>query len=189
MPILQHVAVLALRPLLSGVCSAVGLTAAESSVVGVVQYLRERITDHGQKINDALRRASERAWRALEIALAGETLLSRLDRNEDKAFRQQVRRFLDSWPEDSRPRLDELLRAETLRELRAARKAGLFDDSALNPEALANRLGPLARHADPTAFIQAEWLILDEVADEARAARYDNLARFLTSRPVHGESL
>ncbi len=189
MPILDHVAVLALRPLVSRACTAVGISSAEGAFTGAIEYLRERFTDHGQKINDALRRANERAWRALEIALAGESLLSRLDRNEDKAFREQVRSFLDAWPADGRPALDESLRAETLRELRAARKAGVLDADSVNSASLAERLGPLARHADPIAFIQAEWQILDEIAGTARANRYDNLARFLTLRPANGESL
>ena len=189
MAIFQHLAVLAMRPLISTVCQAAGISAADSALENIASYLRERFTDHGQKINDALRRAAEQAWRAFEIALAGESLLTRLDRNEDKAFREQLRQFLDSTPADGLPALDRDFRAETLRELRAARKAGLLDGAGLDLADLARRAAPLARQTDPVAFIQTEWQLLDAAAAEIRAARYDNLVRMLMLRPANDQSL
>src|SRR5438309_145144 len=58
--------------------------------------LGDRFGDCSQRLAHALRHANERAWRALEVALAGESLLNKLDGVEDRAFRQQVRVFLDA---------------------------------------------------------------------------------------------
>ena len=54
----------------------------------------DRFSDHSKNLTNALESASDRAWRALEIALAGETFLSWLHKAEDKAFREQVRAAL-----------------------------------------------------------------------------------------------
>src|SRR5688572_23944552 len=60
----------------------------------LVRVLEDRVTDHGQRVVRAMQAASERAWRALEVGVAGESLWSRLDRAEDRAFRDKVRAFL-----------------------------------------------------------------------------------------------
>ncbi len=66
----------------------------------VVAFLQHHLTDHSQKLTAALRTATERAWTALEVALAGDTFWQRctaaLASAEDKSFRRQVRAFLDA---------------------------------------------------------------------------------------------
>src|SRR5947209_4752948 len=63
---------------------------------GLMQLLDERFGDGSQRLLTAIRKANERAWKALEIALAGESLWTRLGHAEDRSFRQQVRTFLDN---------------------------------------------------------------------------------------------
>lgn len=189
MAIFQHLAALALRPVFEAAGQGARVSAAANMPETAAAYLRERFSDTGQKIHDALRRAAARAWLALEIALSGETLLNRLDRNEDGALREQLRRFLDALPRDSLPSMDRGFRAETLRELRAARAGALLSDAAFDPADLAPAAAPLGRPEDPGARIQAEWKILNLLADEILAAHYHNLARMLASRPADGRSL
>jgi hypothetical protein len=101
----------------------------------VLKVLSERFTDHSQKLTRALSHANERAWRTLEVALAGDSWWDRvknmLGRSEDQAFRAQVRAFLDAAP------LAELqgktqFRQLCLEELQTARKAGLFAEGNLD---------------------------------------------------------
>src|SRR5438477_12327058 len=90
---------------------------------GLSQLLGERFGDGSARLVAAIRRANERAWKALEIALAGESLWTRLDRTEDRAFRQQVRTFLDNVLLPELTGRDEF-RRQCLRELQEARRRG-----------------------------------------------------------------
>ena len=47
--------------------------------VSAVNAVSDRLTDQGKLLTDALQRAGERAWKAVELALAGEGLLNKLD--------------------------------------------------------------------------------------------------------------
>ena len=78
---------------------AVGI---DSGGEAVVKFLADRFTDHSQKLTAALQTANDRAWKAIEVALAGDSLWERckvtLASAEDQAFREQVRAFLDVSP-------------------------------------------------------------------------------------------
>src|SRR5262245_39029232 len=99
MRISEKLCALALRGLIGGACKAVGVGAGEGAVAGVAAFLARHFVDHSVRLQEALRVANERAWRALEVALAGESLWDRcklvLASGEEKAFREQVRPFLD----------------------------------------------------------------------------------------------
>src|SRR5262245_40499654 len=118
-----HLSVLALRTVLGGTCRVIGGEAGEGLAVGVTRFLASRINDPSQAAVTALKRSTERSWRAIEVALAGESLLGRLDRAEDRAFRDQLRGFLATVANDL-PAYDESFRRRCLADLRAARKAG-----------------------------------------------------------------
>src|SRR5262249_49947122 len=96
--ILQTLSALALRELIDGGLKAVGLPDVDANPTSLVALPTGRFIDHGQTLVKALAESSDRAWRALEVALAGEGLWSWLDRAEDRAFRRQVREFLDAAP-------------------------------------------------------------------------------------------
>src|SRR5262249_47274360 len=130
----QDLCALALRGLTGGACKALGCEAGAAAVEGVVGFLMRHFADHSQRMLEALRNANERAWRALEVALAGDGLWDRcklvLASGDEKAFREQVRPFLDGCS------LAELhgrdaFRQACLNELRAARKAGLLAEGKL----------------------------------------------------------
>jgi hypothetical protein len=118
---------LALRQLVEGACAALGVKDGGEAVVG---FLTERFTDHSQRLTAALQTANGRAWKAMEVALAGESLWDRckvaLSRGEDRAFREQVRAFLDSSPLTPASVTHADVFKKALQELRAARSRGLL---------------------------------------------------------------
>src|SRR4051812_19908643 len=70
MPLFQNLAALAVRGVVGGACRAFNLP--ENSAADVIaQRLLRHLTDHSQRLVEALERAHEQAWKALEVALAG----------------------------------------------------------------------------------------------------------------------
>jgi serine/threonine protein kinase len=189
MPILLNLSTLAVRQVLEGACKAAGLIAGEHAFDGVVKFLADRFTDQSQRLPHALHKANENAWKALEIALAGESLWNWLDKAEHKAFRQQVRVFLDATPLAGLPSHGPEFRAGCLRELRAARKAGLLTGGTLHPSELAHQAGAFARFSDPQSLLDAEWCSVDGMAGELRAVGYPTLAHLVALRPERAGSI
>ncbi len=187
MGVLVNLSVLALRQLIDGACSTVGLSGTGEAVVGL---LTRHFTDHSKKLTEALETANERAWKALEIALAGESFWDRcqvvLASNEDKAFGRQVRAFLDANPLSAD---GAEFRDRCLRELRTARKEQLLTGGSLDARTLAQRAGAFARFSDPQAVLAAEWQAIDQMAYELRQAGHSNLGQLLSSRPPRGMPL
>jgi serine/threonine protein kinase len=159
---------------------------------GVAGLLCQRFADHSLRLTRALELANERAWRALEVALAGDSWWERcrglLARGEEKGFREQVRAFLRANPVADGER-GEPFRGECLRELRAARKAGRLTGGGLHPDRLAEQAGALARFGDPARLLEAEWQALDGMALELRASGYRALAELVALRPRSGTPL
>jgi uracil-DNA glycosylase family 4 len=183
---------LALQQLVGGACKAAGLDPGADAIQGVVGFLTRHFLDHSQRLTEALQLTNERAWKALEVALAGDSLWDRcklvLARGEEKAFRAQVQPFLDACP------LAELhgrsaFRQSCLDELRAARKAGVLTAGELSPPALARQAGAFARFGDPQGVLAAEQSALGEMADDLRQAGYEDLAAFVALRPQGGPPL
>jgi tetratricopeptide (TPR) repeat protein len=182
-----NLSVLAMRPLIDGACAAVGVIRSGEAVVG---FLTERFTDHSQKLMQALQTANEHAWKALEVALAGESFWEKCQvlvaRGEHKAFGRQMRAFLDASPVPGLSSRGPEFRQKCLRELRAARKARLLTRANLDARQLAKQAGHFARFADPTQLLDAEWGIVEQAADELRGAGHANLAQLLALRPPEG---
>jgi serine/threonine protein kinase len=183
---------LAVRTVLDAACEAVGFRAGAGTVEGVVTFLRRHFLDQSQKLTVALTRANARAWRALEIALAGDTWWERckaaLVPADERAFRQQVQTFLDARPlPDVAGKLQ--FRRQCLRELQAARKDGLLTGGPLRPDDLARKAGEFARHADPEALLAAEAQALGTVADLLRLQGHGNLAWLVAQKPEQGPPL
>jgi uracil-DNA glycosylase family 4 len=192
MRISANLCALALKQLVGGACRAVGVEAGEGAVQGVVGFLMRHFTDHSKALLAALESSNERAWKALEVALAGDSLLDRcklaLASGEDRAFREAVRPFLDSCSLAEMQGRD-AYRQACLAELRAARKAGLLAGGALEPAGLARQAGAFARYARPEAVLDAEMAALAEMGDDLRAAGHANLAAFVALRPRQGQPL
>jgi serine/threonine protein kinase len=183
MGILLNLSGIALRQVVGGALQTVGLGSGGDAVVG---FLTERFTDHSQRLTKALQTANERAWKAFEVALGGESLWDRcrkaLASGEDKAFSEQVRAFLDISPLTRASGEHAQLFKQALQELRAARDRGALKAGSLTPSELAREAGGLARFNDPQALLDAEWRLVDQAAGELRE-RCPKLWQLLVARP------
>lgn len=185
MAIVQHLSALALGPLLRGLCEAAGIKLVGELTESAVSFLYERFSDHSQKLAKALDRANQRAWRALEVSLAGESLWNLLDRSEERAFRRQLKGYLDALPLAGLPADGLEFRHQCLLELRTARRAGILVLGNLDAPRLAEEVGAFARFADPQDLLDAEWQAVQRMAADLQQAGYPSLARLLTSRAGH----
>jgi hypothetical protein len=180
---------LALRKVGDGACAALGIKDSGEAVVG---FLTERFTDHSQRLARALQQANENAWKALEIALAGDSLWGHckaaVARAEDRAFAQQVRAYLDATP---LPVLagKTAFRQKCLQELRAARKGQTLAAGTLDPRQLAQGTADFARFTDPTRLLDAEWRVVVWVVNGLNRAGYKGLAWLLGQRPDDGTAV
>src|SRR5262249_41911382 len=91
----------------------------------VTKALGDHFSDQGRLLLDALHKSNERAWKAFEVALAGESFWNKLDAAEDKALRQQIRSLLDVMPLPLLTGRGEFRRL-CLKELQEACKKGLL---------------------------------------------------------------
>lgn len=185
MNLLSRVSLFALGPLVSTACKAIGIEAAGHGVTAMARFLADRLSDHSLRVVAALSEASKEAWRTLELTLAGESLLTIADRGDDKAFREEIRQFIDAALGDGRiraPASSTEFTAACLAELRAARDSG-FLDGDVESAIIEMRLGDLARFSDPAALVAAQWTLTDELALELRDSGYPALADLLKLRP------
>jgi serine/threonine protein kinase len=193
MSTIQKMSILALRQVVRGAGKLVGAEMLAEGTAAVAVVLANRFVDHSRRLERALREASDRAWRALELALAGpswwQSCQLALSSAEPRGFRQQVQAFLDAAPLGDLPGHGADFRAEALRQLRAARKAGLLTGGNLDPRQLAEQTAPFARFDNPTAVLDAEWRTLDGVAADLRQAGYRALADLVALRAGDGPSL
>lgn len=182
MAILQHISMLALRHVVDGARDYLGLGVGERTVENVVGFLNQHFTDHSQSLSRAMVKANDSAWKALEIALAGESLWNWLDSADNKAFRQQVRAFLDAAPLAGLAGHGPEYRQACLKELRHARKQGLLS-GALEPRQLAEQVGQFARFSDTERVLAAEWQAITALAEECSQCGCGTLAHLLALRP------
>src|SRR5207253_364406 len=126
MAVLQQLSTLALKHVVDGACKAFGFVAGASLGEAVAGFLGQRFADHSQRLTDALSKANDNAWKALEIALAGESWWDKvkvtLSRGDEQGFRKQVQAFLDATPLAGLLSHGSEFRALAVRELREARK-------------------------------------------------------------------
>ncbi|HEY8504860.1 MAG TPA: hypothetical protein VIL46_09780, partial [Gemmataceae bacterium] len=192
MSVMRWMSVLALRHLADDASRSVGAYGAAHAFNKVAGYLRQHFIDQSERLPQALEKAGDRAWRALEVALAGDSLWDRckllLASGEQKGFREQVQRLLEQTDYPSFA-AQLTFRPDCLRELQAARKAGLLTGQAYDPDALAEEVGSFARHTDPVALMGAEWQTVERMAGELRAAGYATLATLVALRPRDGAPL
>jgi serine/threonine protein kinase len=168
-------------------CFAVRQVVGDGAEAAVL-LLGDRLSDRGQALHRALLRSNENAWRALEVALAGEGLFAWFGRADDRALREQMRRFIDSVPLPDEMTKRPRLRSHILAEIRDARKNKVLTAS-LQPEAMAKEVGAFARYSDPQALIEAEKAQLKDMARAMQKAGYEKLA-WLLSQPAHaGDSV
>ncbi len=188
MSLLVKVSSLAMRPVLGGakklVLQGVGHWSSEETANAIEDFFVSRFTDPSQQLRKALNRSADRSWRAVEIALSGESFWSKLtDLGEDKAFRADIRTFLDSNPLQLKDGEGTAFREAALKQLRAARDAGLIPGDDSSPQSAARQTANFLRYAAPNDLCEAEWRVIGEVASGLRTSGYTALADLLELRP------
>jgi hypothetical protein len=182
-----------LRPLFGGLQKSLPSKEAGAGVHSVLVLLVRHFTDHSQRLPRALHRSIERAWEALDLALADATLWQTfrllLGPAEVRGFRRQVRELLDTVPLDGLADDGAGFRRRCRAELAAARTAGRLTGGRLHPEQLAHQVGALVRHADPTRLLDAEWEAVAALARDLEETGSPALGRFLAWRPLQGISV
>ncbi len=190
MSIMLHLSSLALRGAAAAAGEVVGIAGAGMVADKVAGFLLERFVDQSQRLNRALARSTDRAWRAVELALAGNSWWDRcklvVSSADERGFREQIQSFLAANPLDGVDGLGPNFRAQCLAQLQSARKAGLLKPAPPPPDRLARHVGSLARFGDPTSRLKAEHKVVVMIADELRKRGYDALATFLELRPASG---
>lgn len=154
--------------------------------------LQNHLSDQSRKLPLALQRACRNAWKALELALAGDSLGERLRSllasGDRRAFAEQVRLFLKSCPPPEGEANESTFRQSCLRELGLADRRGLLD-GPLDADALARRVGEFSRFSSPTDLLHARRQATDEIAAGLREAGLMNLARLVGFQPAERPSL
>ncbi len=156
--------------------------------------LGSRFTDRSAKLLNTLKLSHAKAWKAIEIALAGTSWWERcklaVSSGEQYAFRGQVQAFLDTATFDQIPAASPEFRRRCMVELKAARKAGLLPgDTIPRPEELDAKAHALSRFEDTRALLQAELQAVALAADELRNQGYSNLSQLVSLAPPTGQPL
>jgi predicted Zn finger-like uncharacterized protein len=161
-------------------------------VENVAAAVEQHFIDHSSTLPRALSTANDKAWRALGVALAGDGLFAKVKvwvtaSGDEKAFREQVKRFLDGKgvgfegaPTD--------FRELCLAELNKALKDRLLLAESLSPKEIASRTAGFQRCADPMALVKGAEEVVAQVAT-ALEPRYSNLAHLLRQPTPGGTPL
>jgi len=177
-------ATLVLRLVVEGAARSHGIPKADElakdvvkHTVGAIDVFWKRFNDNSQKMTVALQTANDKAWTALEGALAGDSwwgkITERLSSAEDAATRQQIRKFLDVVGN-----FDDINRKQCLRELKAARSAKKLSAKNVTQQGISRHAAELARFANPSAAVDAEWRLIEAMADDLQPSA-PNLCRLL----------
>jgi hypothetical protein len=176
MEIVRSLSLLALRPLLDTLAQVPG---AEPG-----QPMATLFREEGERLRPVLHQAGARAWKTLEVVLAGEgfwegcTLF--LSAEEHARLRQQVQRLRADTPLATEGPEAERLRQAYLDELHAASRAGLLTAApaaAPGPADLAAEAAVLAPSGS------ADRQVLHRLTGELRAAGLPALAGFVEAGP------
>src|SRR5262245_51946542 len=115
--------------------------------------LGDRFADNSRRLEQALGRSAERAWRALEVALAGPSLWQSacdlLGSRDDARLRKQVQTFLDRMPGCPGP-----FRLECLKELRGARRVRLVPGNHPGAFEVDGDFAAFARSLEPSCVLE-----------------------------------
>jgi uncharacterized protein YbjQ (UPF0145 family) len=165
---------------------------AANAFDSVNQALNQHFTDHSKKLQAALRRANDRAWQALSIALAGDTFLDKIKLffsadGDAKGIREQVRLFLQDKSIGYEGETDEF-RKDCLAELNRAKEAGLLSAENIMQKEVALQAGNFQRYTDPIKMVTEAERVMEQIAVDL-GSKYLKLAKLLKKRPSDGPPL
>lgn len=176
MMIAEHLCALALKPLFDAACSATGLD--RSTLGRVIDIVTAQLSDPSQRLPNALARSCERAWCALETAIAGPTWAGWLGSfltggREQEALGRQIKAFIDQNPiaEPGGPTWN---RNDCLREIQEVRRKKLIRATPSN----------LAQFAAPAFLVRSDDVAIQGLIGELQQAGYRSLVLLLQVRPA-----
>jgi hypothetical protein len=183
--VIANLSALALRQVVDGVSAG-----GAEVLAGLVNHW---FRDPSRRLHRALEKATDHSWRVLELALAGDSLWERckgvLAGAEDRALRQQVQDFLAANPLQGIPG-QEQARAQCLRELQAARKAGLLSRDRLEARELVERAAGFARYgAHSQEIVDAELRAVGQIGEDLRRHGHGLAAQLVSVRVAGGQPL
>lgn len=169
---------LALGPLLARAVPKSG-SGIVDDWTAISRWLSKRLSDPSGKLTQILTRTVDRAWRSLEIALAGEALHRRtIDAGADRALIEQVRQFIAVAPI---PNLSPESRRRLRVEIHEARQAEIIPGPVPSVDALAALIvrflgGPVEETPE------TDGRELAAIAPDIHAAGFDTLAKYIERR-------
>jgi hypothetical protein len=159
----------------------------------ILSFLDDRFGDSGQRLTRAVHTANVRAWKSLEIALAGNSWWNScknlLASRAEQGFRQQIQSFLDTIPLPQLPGGEGDFRERCLKELKAAGKAGLVPGERVPTDALARQTRALASCANPENILHAELQAVEGMAQSLRQGGFPHLSQYVSLQPPEGKPL
>ena len=185
MNILANLSVLALRQ----AAEMAGVKEGADAAGSVVRLLAERFTDHSRKLDAALRKANEKAWKGLETALAGPSLFGRLtDLGRRQGVSHKVGAFLAALPPAELPGTDPPLPQGVPGAAEKGRSRPACSARASSTRRTwPSRPAPWPRSATRRRRLDAEWGRGSTRSPATlRAASYPTLAAFLLLRARRG---
>ena len=157
------------------------------STESILGFFTGHFSDRSRRVIEALHQSSEKAWKALEVSLAGETLWNKLDPTDEKALRQQVRSVLDNMPLPMFTARAEY-RKLCLQELQDARRRGHLL-SRLTPEELGQSLNLFARQPKPDALIAHQQAAVEQMSKYLDHHNYKHLGWLVGHEVQPGQGL
>jgi len=156
-------------------------------------FLGDRFSNKTRRLEQALHTANDRAWKALELALAGSSwwasLKGMVTSREEQAMVGDIQTYLASVAVQSLPGESESFRKLSLSELRSARRVGLVPGSAFSAHDVASEAQIFARYGERQQVIAHERRMLEGIAGALQKEGYGNLARCVSLRPGDGDPL
>jgi hypothetical protein len=192
MSLLTRAAALVVCPLVKGACKVLNVPLGEGAVAGAVCFLSDRFTDQSKRLSEALEKANDRAWSAIEGALTGDAFVDRfrgaVASGDEKAFRERLLGLLDRMqlPQGLNPTV---FRQRCREQLRAARSAGFLGGPVPAAGDLAQQVGAFARFDTSQKLLDAESAACRQAGTELSQAGYGLLAFLVELRPTGGEPL
>ncbi len=164
-------------------------------VADVAAAVEQQFTDHSQALPRALATANDKAWKALGVSLAGDSLFDKakiwlVASGDEKGFREQVTRFLavkgvsfDGSPAEFRKAcLADLNRAFK------GKRLSLLAGSLPEQQDVARQAATFQRYTDPTSLVKGAYEAVKRVA-EALKPEFPDLAKLLAQEVQGGPPL
>ena len=180
MSLFSTLGIVLIRDLGQGVAS----TLAGRAPPEIVEHLREILRERRDGLLLAMRQANDRAWLALEIALAGESYAQQVNANPSSNQIQALKGFLEAgW--FGKSTID---RARCLDQLRAARSVGTFDATPLSDREVDGVVSNLERYTDPVRRREGDQQTLSALVASLKS-KCPDLARLMTEDNASGSPL